>query len=389
MADATGTIPAEAEATLTLYPELEANATQATVVVGSKSYAIAIAAGAEQNSLLGRMYTLSGEKIGGTNPGSEQERMVKERKRLCEFAEGINNGTLTGEAQNFTLTEDIDLTGIAWTPIGRYGKPYKGIFDGGGHTITGLTINSTERSQGFFGTTDNGTVISNIHLRGVNIVGGNKIGALVGENYGSIIQCSATGSIKGGEHTGGLVGVNYGTGTITACYATGNVEGSNHIGGLIGGNDGTIAACYATSNVVGNGIGGLVGNNFGAITACYATGNIEGSNAGALVGNNLGICNYNNANGKVNGTVAYDNLIGNNSNYIPIGNSSYLQDKVFEIYNFTLTANGVNDTWPATVKIAVTNADGTVSAKDATIDKKEIWNQTDLSLNRDAIKVVP
>ena len=147
---------------------------------------------------------------------------------------------------NCTLTDDINLTGKEWTPIGDYDNRYTGTFDGGNHTITGLTINQYGNYVGMIDFLDSGGTVQNLTLENVNITGGDIVGSVVGDNYGTVTACyHASGNVSGTSYIGGVVGRNT-SGTLTACYhASGNVSGTSNVGGVVGYNiSGTLTACY-------------------------------------------------------------------------------------------------------------------------------------------------
>ena len=185
---------------------------------------------------------------------------------------------------NCTLTDDINLTGKEWTPIGDYDNRYTGTFDGGNHTITGLTINQYGNYVGMIDFLDSGGTVQNLTLENVNITGGDIVGSVVGDNYGTVTACTASGNVSGTSRIGGVVGYN--NGTVTACYHTsGNISGTSYIGGVVGRNtSGTLTACYhASGNVSGiSNVGGVVGYNIsGTLTACYWSGLPDNDNGGA------------------------------------------------------------------------------------------------------------
>ena len=191
---------------------------------------------------------------------------------------------------NCTLTDDIDLTGKEWTPIGDYENRYTGTFDGGNHTITGLTINQYGSYVGMIDFLDSDGTVQNLTLENVNITGnrnmiggGDCVGSVVGDNYGTVTACTASGNVSGTSNVGGVVGYN--NGTVTACYhASGNVSGTSNVGGVVGYNNGTVTACYhASGNVSGtSNVGGVVGyNKSGTLTACYWSGLPDNDNGGA------------------------------------------------------------------------------------------------------------
>ncbi len=186
------------------------------------------------------------------------------------------------------LEADLDLAGVDFLPIGEIG-PFTGRLDGAGHRILNLTIqdNSGAGNAGLFGQIEFPGEILNLGLEGVDVrASASYVGALAGQNSGSIIACYSTGTVTGGNSVGGLVGYND-DGLITACYSTGTVIGNKTVGGLMGGNEqGAVSACYSTGAVTGDsGVGGLVGGNGGSITACYSTGTVTGNaTVGGLVG---------------------------------------------------------------------------------------------------------
>jgi hypothetical protein len=161
-----------------------------------------------------------------------------------------------------------------WTAIGTKEAPFTGSFDGGGYTITNLTVNnSSAHNQGMFGFTSGNAVIRNIKLVNCNITGNGQTGCLVGTNGGTVENCSVTGSdnkVNGDTSSGGVVGSN--AGMVRNCYATVDVTSSfTWVGGVVGQNNGTVEYCYATGAVSGsNLVGGVVGGNTGTVRNCVA-----------------------------------------------------------------------------------------------------------------------
>ena len=209
---------------------------------------------------------------------------------------------------NITLTADIDLTGKNWTPIGTdYDNSYKGTFDGGGHTITGLTFTTNDEYAGLFGWLNRAGTVKNVVMEGVQITSnqiyGGSIGGVVGSSWGTIENCSVSGSISGTVYVGGVVGVQI-CGSITGCSSSATVKGMVDVGGVAGqtNSSATLTACYATGNVTleiapkkNIAGGGLVGMNAGSrgLLACYATGNVTSTGSstgqvhiGGFLGNN-------------------------------------------------------------------------------------------------------
>ena len=223
---------------------------------------------------------------------------------LMNIAELVNGGKTD---INITLTADIDLTGKNWTPIGTdYDNSYKGTFDGGGHTITGLTFTTNDEYAGLFGWLNRAGTVKNVVMEGVQITSnqiyGGSIGGVVGYSWGTIENCSVSGSVSGTVYVGGVVGAQIG-GSITGCSSSATVKGMVDVGGVAGqtNSSATLTACYATGNVIiemapaKNIAGGsLVGMNAGSsLLACYATGNVTSTGSstgyvhiGGFLGNN-------------------------------------------------------------------------------------------------------
>ena len=223
---------------------------------------------------------------------------------LMHVADLVNGGKTD---INITLDKNIDLTGKAWTPIGTdYDNSYTGTFDGGGHTITGLTFTTNDEFAGLFGWLNRAGTVKNVVMEGVQITSnqiyGGSIGGVVGSSWGTIENCSVSGSVSGTDCVGGVVGVQIG-GSITGCSSSATVKGTVDVGGVAGqtNSSATLTACYATGNVIieinpkKNIAGGsLVGMNAGiSLLACYATGNVTSTGSstgkvhiGGFLGNN-------------------------------------------------------------------------------------------------------
>ena len=223
---------------------------------------------------------------------------------LMHVADLVNGGK---SDINITLDTDIDLTGKDWTPIGTdYDNSYKGTFDGGGHTITGLTFTTNDEYAGLFGWLNRAGTVKNVVMEGVQITSnqiyGGSIGGVAGYSWGTIENCSVSGSVSGTVYVGGVVGAQI-DGSITGCSSSATVKGMVDVGGVAGqtNSSATLTACYATGNVTieinpaKNIAGGsLVGMNAGSsLLACYATGNVTSTGSstgkvhiGGFLGNN-------------------------------------------------------------------------------------------------------
>ncbi|WP_251753779.1 MBG domain-containing protein [Pleomorphomonas sp. JP5] len=284
--------------------------------------------------------------------------------------------------KNFVLANDIDASGTAswnsgagFASIGSATIAFSGTLNGQSHTITGLTISrATTDNVGLFGVTLSTAAIRDVGLVGGSVTGQTNVGALVGQNAGTITDVYATADVNGTTSVGGLVGLDYGTidgshaagavqattkagglvgygmgntirdsyaegnvtstsggyigglvgvsatsSTLTNVHASGNVSGTVYVGGLVGSNASAIIASYATGTVKGTGyVGGLVGGNFyaGTIGTSFATGAVGGagsSNVGGLVGLNNGTVANAYATGSATSSFYVGGLVGQNN----------------------------------------------------------------------------
>ena len=213
---------------------------------------------------------------------------------LLNVAELVNGGKTD---INITLDKNIDLTGKDWTPIGtNVDNSYKGTFDGGGHTITGLTFTTNDEYAGLFGYLNRAGTVKNVVMKDVQITNNRSwsafAGGVAGYSWGTIENCSVSGSVSGTVYVGGVVGAQI-DGSITGCSSSATVKGTTDVGGVAGqtNSSATLTACYATGNVIieidpirNISGGGLVGFNGGnGLLACYATGNV--TSTGSSTGN--------------------------------------------------------------------------------------------------------
>ena len=244
--------------------------------------------------LAGGEYTytvsLAAAKDLGYTIESDGSYTVTSADGLMNIAELVNGGK---SDINITLDTDIDLTGKDWTPIGtNYDNSYKGTFDGGGHTITGLTVTTYDKYAGLFGWLNSAGTVKNVVMEGVQITNNHSsgfAGGVVGNSWGTIENCSVSGSVNGEVYVGGVVGKQT-SGSMTGCSSSATVKGTVNVGGVAGESWGSMTACYATGNVTleiypgkdisGGGVVGFKGGN--SVLACYATGNVnsKGSSTG-------------------------------------------------------------------------------------------------------------
>ena len=210
---------------------------------------------------------------------------------LMNVAKLVNGGKTD---INITLDKNIDLTGKDWTPIGTsFDNSYTGTFDGGGHTITGLTITTKDQFVGLFGYLNRAGTVKNVVMEGIQITSNHMFGntgGVAGFSWGTIENCSVSGSVSGTKCVGGVVGAQK-AGSITGCSSSATVKGTVDVGGVAGEKWGSMTACYATGNVTleidspkNLSGGGLVGFNGGSsVLACHATGNV--TSTGSSTGN--------------------------------------------------------------------------------------------------------
>ena len=243
----------------------------------------------------GGEYTYTVSLAAAKDPGytieSDGSYTVTSADGLMNVAELVNGGKTD---INITLDKNIDLTGKGWTPIGTsFDNSYKGTFDGGGHTITGLTVTTNDQFVGLFGYLNRAGMVKNVVMEGIQITSNHMFGCtggVVGYSWGTIENCSVSGSVSGTDCVGGVVGSQK-AGSIIGCSSSATVKGKHYVGGVAGEKWGTMTACYATGNVTleiasqkNNFGGGVVGLNGGSrVLACYATGNV--TSTGSSTGN--------------------------------------------------------------------------------------------------------
>lgn len=243
----------------------------------------------------GKFYNITLDKDKGYTDDGQGNYTVTSAEGLKAVADIANNGNL---GINITLTENINLTDMDWAPIGiDYNHQYTGTFNGGGHTITGLTVTGSNEYAGLFGRIGSGGKVKNVVLEGVQITSDNSLGSVggvAGYSYGNIEYCSVSGSVSvsGISDVGGVVGYQVG-GSITGCSSSATVKGTQRAGGMAGvtNSGASLTGCYATGDVTVENdgtdtyfAGGVVGSNGSSCTlkACYAWGSVTGSGSGTV-----------------------------------------------------------------------------------------------------------
>lgn len=265
---------------------------------------------------------------------------ISTAEQLAGLAELVNNGN---DFSNKTvrLTADIVLNDTSdwenwensapantWTPIGNSDNYFRGTFDGQGHTVSGIYINSENDFQGLFGYNE-GT-IKNIGVTESYIKGEYSVGGVCGLNNtlrGTISNCYNSGAISGNEEVGGVCGGNYSGSTISNCYNSGSINGTGEYtiaGGVCGENNGTISNSYNSGTVIGNCyVGGVCGSDsYGTISNCYNTGTISGNlEVGGVCGWKTGTISNCYNTGTINGDENVGGVCGGNYSGGTISNS--------------------------------------------------------------------
>lgn len=250
----------------------------------------------------------------GSGDSEEDPYLIQTAEDLKDMAYLINEGIepYANVGKHYKLANDIDLSAFAnddndkgWTPIGTYEKPFKGIFDGNGKSITGLKIDRPGESDiGLFGYVSGGT-IKNLQVT-AEVEGRLTVGGIVGRlnNYGLVQNCFINGSVTGMQGVGGIAGEITGTSKILNSGSNVNVLGLNHVGGIVGNINSSsgVQNCYSAGSVTADredpyllaypnhyvgGIAGwlqdLYGNSF--VRNCYSIAEIVGDNmVGGIVG---------------------------------------------------------------------------------------------------------
>lgn len=250
---------------------------------------------------------------GGTGEENDPYQ-ISTAAQLAYLAKQVNEGT-DYQRVHFRLVSDLDLSGKEWTPIGTDGKIFWGGFDGGGHTITGMTIKGDRDYVGLFGECKNFTAsssyIKSVTVKRANISGHSHVGAIAGEGA-NISDCySIENTICAAWCVGGICGSL--TGNISGCYNSSSVSGNSTAGGIMGSASyertvGVVEYCYNIGAVTvrqqDSSVGGITGASAHRynISNCLNCGKITGNgkNVGGIAGstdsnymNFIGNCYYN------------------------------------------------------------------------------------------------
>ena len=304
------------------------------------------------------------KNVGGTQSselpswmlGSETTIYITTAQQLKRLADEVNAGDSKSD-KTYLLANDIDLSGYPnWTPIGRFDPPddmlpFSGVFDGQGYSITGLKISGNEEARGLFGYAYC-SAIRNVVIRNPEIQGGDKVGALVGQQaYSSegIENCAVIGGkIQGINRAGGLVG-NMEESPIKNCYTTCEVIATDYYaGGIVGAHKvgSGLENCYATGNVSGPNSGGIAGQARN-VERCVALGQtVTGASSHRVLSESNGKLNvYAWRSMKVNGITVTDGAANNENGADLVCNGGALSTQFSEIFAnddaWTYTENGL------------------------------------------------
>lgn len=322
------------------------------------------------------------------------------KTELENFRDDVNNGN-SYKGKAVLLTNNINLEGEAWVPIGTYpmknstpadetNAPFKGIFDGCGYEVNNFNINTTDKVQGLFGLVINGKV-SNLEIgSNVNISGGTGSAGVIAYAYNGtkIYNCYNNATISGTDNVSGIVGIAFKDCIISNCHNSAPINGNTSVAGVVGTtrdnilirncyNEGTITAtawaggilghsqaydnfceillCYNKGNVTANGesqntssVGGIIGyNNLTNISNCYNYGTITGQyiDVGGIIGYNCAVLKNSYNSGNVNSSSEQCGaIVGHNNTFYYEGFTS--SGKITNCYSLEGTANklfGLND----------------------------------------------
>lgn len=261
-----------------------------------------------------RRLEISPEDAAAMLKGEGEVWEISTAEELCAFSVLVNSLDTEAMAAQVELTADLVLSGIDFVPIGEGGVGFIGTFQGNGHIINGLTIDSEQDGVGLFGTLGMGATVADLHLIGAQVRGGNQVGGIAGNSTGTILRCSVRGKVEGtGQSVGGIAGLLKGdppaeedsgtlllAGGIEQCAANVEVTGHAHVGGLAGDVSGTatVADSYALGTVTSikgtgsdtpNSIGGLCGAVSGTVVRCYASAEVYTRENSRIVGGFVGL----------------------------------------------------------------------------------------------------
>ena len=178
--------------------------------------------------------------------GEDDIIYIHTAKDLCALSDSCAYDAWS-RGKTVLLTADISLRGVDFEPIASF----SGTFNGGGHTISGLTLTDSLSPAGLFLTLERGAFVHALKVEGQVAPGGTKefVGGIAGRSYGTIEECSFFGVVKGESAVGGIVGRNEAGGLVANCTVSGSVSANRYTGGIAGYNLGTLRACINSASV--------------------------------------------------------------------------------------------------------------------------------------------
>lgn len=296
---------------------------------------------------------------------------------LAELAQRCALDTWS-QGKTVVLDSDLSLEGGSFLPIPSFG----GVFDGQDHAIRGISISGSLSPAGLFGVVQEGGVVRDLRAEGAVTPDGDarNAGGLVGENRGTIENCSFTGTVSGKANIGGIVGSNLVAGSILNCQVDGAAAGEVMTGGITGYNEGLVASCENNAFVnvastdpridlddltqaltmdlstlsrlnAGTSVtdtGGIAGYSAGTVSDCVNHGAVGyqhiGYNTGGIVGRSCGQLRQCANDGTVCGRKDVGGIAGQIEPYIRIDGSDYLSELNRQFYELRrLTDQAVND----------------------------------------------
>lgn len=311
---------------------------------------------------------------------------IKNEEQFLEFAENCRLNQYSANVQ-VNLWVNLDLSGLDFSGV----PSFSGVFCGGGHTISGLSITADGSYMGLFRYLTESAVVADLYVEGVVAPGGSAsfVGGIAGQNAGKIENCSFTGTVSGLDYVGGLVGSNTVTGIIENCGNNGTVTGNHFAGGFAGENLGVIRNCKnraavnttdadnslsisditlesitgAESAVTTTDIGGIAGRNVGVIRSCRNRGQVGyrqmGYNVGGICGSSVGLVaeceNY----GQVLGRKEVGGIVGH---LIPATQLEFTQDALQQLEGELDTLSGLTGGAGFHAQSGIAGISGQVSA---------------------------
>lgn len=287
-------------------------------------------------------------------PSSANVITISTAEEFIDFAKNCSLDKWS-QGKTVTLAADINLSGTGFEPVPIFG----GTFDGAGHTINGLRIDSMGSHKGLFRYLEKSAVVSDLNVIGTVSPTGSRseIGGIAGVNLGTIRNCTFGGTVSGESDIGGIVGSNEETGSVIGCSVSGIIYGKSSVGGIAGRSEGTLLKCENSAGVnitnpdASDGMtdldpgaaidwyespadeeanllnsysdsGGIVGCSSGIVQSCVNTGNVGyphvGYNIGGVAGRQSGYLAGCKNSGTINGRKEVGGIVGQSEPYLTL-----------------------------------------------------------------------